>query len=161
MENSYSSFLSLEYESLSPSQKYEFFVSIVTEAVKNNTPSKTKIKKKNGKIKNPAPWWDAECKQIKTQRSDAFKKYNQTKELNDLIDYKRKCALAIRTFKCKKKECFRNFASSIDIHTDPKYVWDKCKIFKNIWVQTKPSHMTSNHQTKDMIEASVNKICPP
>lgn len=81
--------------------------------------------------------------------------------MKDLIEYKKYVALAKKTFKRKKKECFRNFASSIDFRTDPKYVWNKCKIFKHSWINNNPKSSTENLQYQKKLEENLNKISPP
>ena len=71
LENSYINFFSVEYEALSPRNKY-FFVKTLTEAIKLSTPTKKDIIDKT-KLKNPVPWWDSECNNIRSLRRSSFK----------------------------------------------------------------------------------------
>ena len=67
-------------------------------------------------------------------------KWKHTQQLNDYIEYKKRCAIANKTFKTKRREHYKEFAQSLDITTNPKYVWNTCKIPKNELVKIKPRH---------------------
>ena len=54
-----------------------------------------------------------------------------------------------------------SFAESINLQTDPKYVWDKCKIFKNSWTKITPQHCANNSDNVNKIEFALDKISPP
>lgn len=159
LENSFTDFLSYEYEHLSPNRKYDTLINKICETVKICSPKKKTSFLSN--IKNPVPWWDSECDKSKRLRRASFKKWEFTKSLADLVEYKKSCAIAKRTFKRKKIDCFKKFAESIDFRTDQKYVWNKCKIFKNSWVNAKPQHLSENLQSKTKIRDAINKISPP
>ena len=159
MEENYSKFLSFEYENLSPSEKYEFFVEVITNSILLNTPKK-KVQKK-AIHHNPVPWWDEECDKVKRLRRAAYKKWEFSKELEDLISYNKYCAILKKTFKIKKKENFKKFAESINFHRSQSYVWNKCKIFKNKWVKTNSDHCSENLQREGKVENELNKICCP
>lgn len=161
LEDSYIEFLSSEYEHMSPNSRYEFFVSKVTYALKSSTPSKKVFHKNNFKNKNPVPWWDNECNKIKRLRKACYKKWEFTHTLEDLIDYKKTSAIAKKVFKIKKRDSFKKFAESINIHTDTKFVWNKCKIFKNKWVKIPSSFSLDNTQMKNKVHDTLNKISPP
>lgn len=88
----YSCFLSKDYDMLLPSEKYDFFVNIITNAVKVATPRKKNHTKR--RAGNPVPWWDADCNKIKRLRRASFKKWEFSNNLEDLIDYNKNCALA-------------------------------------------------------------------
>ena len=139
LEEKYDIFLTKSYDELMPSQKYDFFVNIISEAIKKATPKKNP--NKNYKNSNPVPWWDEECCKIKRLRRAAFKKWQYTNKFEDLIAYNKYCALAKRTFKIKKIESFKKFAQSINLRTNPTYVWNKCKIFKNKWVNVNTNNI--------------------
>lgn len=65
-------------------------------------------------MKNLVSWWDEECNKAKQLRRASFEKWEYTKGLEDLIEYKKLSALAQELFKKKKKECFREFAETIN-----------------------------------------------
>lgn len=106
LENSYAKFLSPEYEILSPSDKYDILANTIAEAVKSSTPAK-KALPHQAITKNPVPWWDPDCDKVKRLRRAAYRKWEFTNNLEDLINYKKSCAIAIRTFKNKKKNVSR------------------------------------------------------
>lgn len=81
--------------------------------------------------------------------------------LEDLIEYKRSCAIAKKTFKQKKRQKFREFASTIDHATNPTFVWNKCKVFKNKWVKIEKSSYSENLQLDEKIKSEIQKTCPP
>lgn len=157
LENGYNYFLTSEYDNLSTVEKYDRFVKIVSDAVIENTPKKSSVDPKS--YKNPAGWWDNECDSVKKSRNEAFKAWAKSKLLVDFIEYKRLKAIALRTFKIKKKNYFVKFSEKINLHTDSRYVWNTCKILKNKWIQINPSHVSENLQRDGKITA-FNKICP-
>ena len=69
--------------------------------------------------------------------------------------------LAVKTFRNKKKDCFKKFAETINFQTNSSYVWNKCKIFKNKWLNTKLLNTNSNLQNSNDIASALNEICPP
>lgn len=161
LKTSYESFLEPNYDVLTPCEKYDHFVNIITEAIKLSTPKKKKILDRKT-IKNPVPWWDSECNQVKSLRRSSFKKWEQSKSLEDLINHKKYSAIAKRTFKQKKKDYHKKFAQTIDFRTDSTYVWNKMKILKNSWNKISNSyHNTENLQMADKVNESLNKLSPP
>lgn len=72
----------------------------IKEAINKSTLKKNS--KKMYKRSNPVPWWDEECYKVKRLRRAAFKKWQYTEELQDLIEYNKYCALAKKTLKGKK-----------------------------------------------------------
>ncbi|KAL7297549.1 hypothetical protein TKK_0009909 [Trichogramma kaykai] len=133
---------------------------IITQSVKDSTPGFQRIPS-NFKKSNPVPWWDDECAKLKRLRRAAFKKWESTLDLVDLINYKKTCAQIKKNFKKKKKECFIKFAESLDFHSNSKYVWEKCKIFKNRWIKTAPSNPNNNKEKEKYTEIALDKISPP
>ena len=77
-----------------------------------------------------------------------------------ILKYKKRCTIANKTFKFKLREHQKAFAQSLDITTNPKYVWNTCKILKNNWVKIKPSHSPENHHNNHKIEVALDKISP-
>ncbi|XP_076658781.1 uncharacterized protein LOC143362464 [Halictus rubicundus] len=167
LDSQYSKFCTIEYEQLEPHSRYEFFADIVTDFIRSSTPTKKKknIKKKTNcgqtRYSNPVFSWDSECDKIKRLRRGSFKKWEHTGNLEYLINYKKYAALAKKTFKNKKRECFRKFAESISFHTNPSYVWDKCRILKNKWVRATSSGNSENLQQGIERDQALNKISPP
>lgn len=152
-------FMAPEFDSLLPNEKYGEFVLCIKEAIETHTPKKHPVNLKT--VRNPVSWWDEDCARIIRQRRAAYKKWQYTTELKDLVKYKQLVAKARRTFKLKKTQDFRNFAANIDIKMDSQYAWNKAKIFKNKWVKTNPDSVKENLQKNDAVETALNKICPP
>ena len=132
---------------------------MIHKVVKANTPTKAKIP--DHKHRNPVYWWDDECEKARRLRIASFKKWEHTKELKDLIDYKQKVASAIKLFKSKKRKSFREFAKTLNIRTNLNYTWKKAKILKNKWVKTLNTNKDSHLQNDDELEIMINKLCPP
>ena len=66
---------------------------ILSEAVRNNTPSRNSTyHAKNTKKCNPTPWWDKDCNKAKLLRKAALKKWKYTLNMADLINYNKMCA---------------------------------------------------------------------
>lgn len=146
LEKEYAHFLTLEYDQLSASKKYDKFTEIVTNAIITHTPIKKNV---NNKIhRNPVSWWDEECDKVKRLRKCTFLKWMHTKNLNDYIDYKKHCAIANKTFKVKRRNNYKLFAQNIDIRKNSTYAYNTCKILKNKWVKIKPSHTPETTKKK-------------
>ncbi|CAB0041365.1 unnamed protein product [Trichogramma brassicae] len=62
---------------------------------------------------------------------------------------------------CKKRESFASFAESLNFRTGSAYVWKKCKIFKNKWIDIDRSHMYVGGSRERLRQAAINKLCPP
>ena len=161
LEYSYEKFLCEYYDTIPSNEKYCMFFDTVVEAVVRATPRKKLSNTNNIVQSNPVSWWDAECDSIKKLRRAAFKKWERTLDLNDLIDYKKYCALAKKTFKSKKKADFVNFCENLDFRVDCKRVWNKCRIFKDRWTKASNPSTEQNLQTKNQIDAALDKISPP
>lgn len=106
-------------------------------------------------------WWDSECDKIKRLRRAAFKKWQYTLKLQDLIQYKKIVATAKKTFKEKKKEYFRKFAETINSKVNAKYVWNICRILKNKWVKIQNHSTNENMQLASKVKDEINRISPP
>ena len=88
---------------LSPSEKYLELIESITNAIKIATSSKKSFNYVNkNKCKNPVPWWDSECDKLIRLRRANFKKYEITKKLNDLINYKKHASMVKKILKTKK-----------------------------------------------------------
>ena len=87
LKDSYAEFFSPQYNLVAVNEKYRIFTNKVTEAIRNFTPKRKIVQ--HSSHRNPVPWWDNECNRIKRLRRAAFKKWEYTKELDDLIHYKK------------------------------------------------------------------------
>ena len=147
------------FNTASASEKYAIFTKIVSNAIKNYTPKKRFV---NNKIhRNPVYWWDAECDKVLRLRKAAYKKFTFSGIEKDYVNFKKHRAIAKKTFKNKKRECYIKFVESINNLTNKTYVWNKSKILKNKWVKIKPNHNPENHQESARILEATDKICPP
>ena len=100
----YQKLLEYEFQNLTAAEKYKFFIKIISDAINDNTPKKLIVK--NSRHRNSVSWWDAECDRAKRLRSDAFKKWRNSRSLNDFIELKKYTALAKRTFKKKENKFY-------------------------------------------------------
>lgn len=160
LDFNYVNFLSSNYDHLSSNSKYDFFMETISNIVKLCTPRKN-IHTFSHKQKNPVRWWDIDCDVAKRNRLESFKKWEKTKDLTDLIHYKKCTAIAKKLFKAKKKESVIKFAESLDFHTNSKYVWDTFKVLKKCWLNTSPHHTTSHLQNNNYMEIALDKVSPP
>lgn len=156
---SYDMFLAPEFSHLTASAKYDTFVMILTKAVKDCTPIQKNVNSHTHR--NPVCWWDSDCDKVKRLRRAAYKKWEYTGSLNDLIAYKKLSAEAIQTFKRKKRENFREFARSLNSRTNPTFMWNSCRVLKNSWVKCNTSNVKTNLQFDEKNKTALDKICPP
>lgn len=68
----FSDFLTADYEELTHTGQYEFFMRKITQAAATATPTRKKVDPK--RHRNPIPWWDAECDRHKRLRQAAHKR---------------------------------------------------------------------------------------
>ena len=61
----------------------------------------------------------------------------------------------------KKKTNFIEFAEQLNFNSNPKRVWQTCKILKNKWTKVNPSHTSQHHQEDNEITIALDKISPP
>lgn len=115
------------------------------------------------KFKNPVYWWDEECNKAKRLRRAMYKKWEHTKylDLEDLIKFKKAVAESRKTFRLKKKNCFREFAANIDGRYDINYMWKTSKILKNRWINNVNNNVTENLQSEEKENIALNKLSPP
>lgn len=153
-------FMSFNYEELSPVAKYDYFMLKITAAVTASTPPKRKIDP--SKHRNPVPWWDSDCDRIKRIRQAAHKKWQFTRKEEDYMLYKKLRSDARRTFRTKKRQSFREFASTVNFTRDMTYTWNKARIFKSSWVNTKTT-ATQQQQpnSSNILEALDNLVGQP
>ena len=85
---------------------------------------------KNKKNKIPVPWWNATCKDVHKQRNRAERKLKRQHNEINLLEYRRLKALCRKTFKEAKRDCWREFVSSINTNTSPKEIWAKINKIK-------------------------------
>ncbi|KAL7296450.1 hypothetical protein TKK_0010456 [Trichogramma kaykai] len=61
----------------------------------------------------------------------------------------------------QKRKSFIEFAESLNFRTSPTYVWKKCKIFKNKWINVDKSKQYSNTNRLLLRQRAKEKLCPP
>ena len=81
--------------------------------------------------------------------------------MGDLIAYNKKAAEIKKLSKNKKKEGFKKFATKINFRYGSKFVWGKCKVFKNSLISVQPALESSNLQKQEKVEEALKKLCPP
>jgi len=94
---------------------------------KINKASKETIPRTSGKVNSHryTPWWDIECSRAVAERRRAKGKLFGNPSTSNLIEYKRKEAIAKRTILKKKKKSFEEFVGSLNNETSRKSVWQK------------------------------------
>ena len=63
------------------------------------------------------PWLDADCEKAIKDRKKAERKFNRQPTAENLTTFKIKRAMARRVIKEKRRQCWRQFVSSINNHT--------------------------------------------
>ena len=93
-------------------------LNIATESIPQTSTNQTK---------KPKPWFDEDCKKVIKQRAAAdrkCKKYHNGENVKQAQLIRAKCR---RTFKQKKRSCWRQYVSSINSKTPIKKVWNKIR----------------------------------
>lgn len=107
MERKISRILTAEYNGKSPVEKYEFFVSLITNTIKSHTPKKRRVPA--NMHRNPVEWWDAECSRMKRRRRAAYLKWEEPSGvLTDLLNFEKIDLEAQCLYKRKKRDRSKN-----------------------------------------------------
>ena len=158
LDEEYNKFLTSEYDSLPPTDKYNRFVNSITETLALCTPKKRKVSQK--KYRNPVPWWDEDCSRILRLRQAAYKKYEFSNNISDLVNYKKMRSMAKKLIKNKKRESFKQFAETLNFNSNIKYTWDKARILKNKWCKVKEFSTSDFTGNSTKIEDALRNLCP-
>lgn len=158
LNNNYHQFNSSEFNALPANDKYNRFTNFIIETLKKCTPIPRIVN--NKKHINPVPWWDNDCDKARRLKKAAYRKWCFTKSVDDRTKYNKLNYAANKLFKLKKKQSFIKFAESIDMHTDPTYVWKTCKLLKNKWCNVQPNNVQSNLQNDQCINDTLERIAP-
>lgn len=102
---------------------YNRFMSELNDAIDGAIP-KTKHVASN---KPPVPWWDDKCDEAVKEKKKALNILKRSSLPHDLIDYKRKKAIARRVIRDAKKRSWQNFCQGINSQTSCKTMWNKIK----------------------------------
>ncbi|KAI5750100.1 hypothetical protein M8J76_012853 [Diaphorina citri] len=76
-------------------------------------------------LKKFVPWWCKEVKDALKDRNRAYRLFKQHPSTTNLIDFKKKRAIARNTIHNKKKESWHNFMSTISTTKNPRLLWVK------------------------------------
>ncbi|KAI5754364.1 hypothetical protein M8J77_008009 [Diaphorina citri] len=74
-------------------------------------------------LKKFVPWWCKEVKDALKDRNRAYRLFKQHPSTTNLIDFKKKRAIARNTIHNKKKESWHNFMSTISTTKNPRLLW--------------------------------------
>ena len=77
--------------------------------------------------KSTVPWWNEECRRSRAEKKYALRRYQRSRSLADSIALKRARAIARRTQRQARKQCWTNFISSINKETPINKVYKKIK----------------------------------
>ena len=97
------------------------------------TPSAEIFKKSSDKIetKHNYPWWNEECSRVtalrKRARRRVEKSRNKTSRQDNIREYRRINALAIKTLMDTQKSFWANYTGKITARSPPKEIWDMTK----------------------------------
>ena len=93
----------------------------------NAATSSIPVKQINYQQPKSVPYWDDVCTTRIKDRNVAQNKMNNTRDLNDIINYKRLKALAQRDLKSKAKEYWQQYCSSLNNNTKLGSVWNMAR----------------------------------
>ena len=111
----------------------ETFTDKLIEIATENIPMTSPFFKKCSK-----PWFDDECKAAKRERSKANQLLRRYPCINNAMRVRIANARAKRTFKKKKRECWKKYVSSVNSRTPSKKVWN---MIRKITGKNIPSHV--------------------
>jgi len=82
--------------------------------------------------KPPVPWWNKTCEATIRNKKRAYNRYKKSKNMVDLIEFKRLRAIAKRTIIVSKRQTWQHFTKTLTTSTTSSEVWGKIKAIKNI-----------------------------
>uniref|UniRef100_A0A1B6C2K7 Uncharacterized protein n=1 Tax=Clastoptera arizonana TaxID=38151 RepID=A0A1B6C2K7_9HEMI len=145
---------------------YSIFTSIIKKALELTTPIRNKNAKNyiNGKpaeSKCPpsCPWWNETCDKLIRMRLTAFLKFKNSKTTDNYIEYKKICAKTKIELRKIKKASIVKFCESIDKDSNPTYIWNTIKKFKNRWNVADNQHEYSPEKIENA-KILINELCP-
>lgn len=83
------------------------------------------------KKKSPTSWWDDECKDVISRRSQIFRVFKQSPSSANLSAYLEFRKYSAKFFAKKKRTTFRDFCSSLNMNTPLTSVWRYIRSFSN------------------------------
>ena len=95
--------------------------------------------------KTPVPWWTPDCKSVYEQRNRAEGRLNRLYNERNLLEFRRLNALSRRTFKQAKRDCWREYVSTINMNTSPKEIWTKINKIKGKYSTHPPPLLESTN----------------
>lgn len=79
----------------------------------------------------PCPWWNKDCEDLILSRKEAALKFKTAKTRQSFLYYKMIQARVRVGLRKIKKESFVKFCEDLRKDTNPSYVWNKVKCFRN------------------------------
>ena len=89
--------------------------------------AKVAVPLKNSAEKYPVPWWNAVCSSVQSERKAAKRRYKRTGAIADKIALNRASAIARRTYRKSRKECWRNYTSTVNSETPTAEIFKKIR----------------------------------
>ena len=82
-----------------------------------------KLTQGNKNYHQTKPWWDEKCSKIIKDKHKAFNRYCRTKDIKDLITYKRLSAQSKHIIKRAQKTSFERYCNTLDFNIPRSKVW--------------------------------------
>ena len=111
----------------------------------NNAGEKAIGKITIGPEKMPKPWWNSACKIAVKNKRKAYRKLQHNPNTENKIEFNKANAIAVKTIRQSKQNCWNKFLESINSFTSAKDVWAKIQAIKG---KNKNKHL-SGLKTKD------------
>ena len=77
--------------------------------------------------KTPTSWWNDECNKAILDKKNGLKTLRKTRLPEDLIKYKRACAIARKIINKEKRKDWEQLCNEMNPQTNTKKVWNKIK----------------------------------
>ena len=92
------------------------------------------------------PWFDDSCAAAVRDRKKSLRRFFRQPSHANLINFKIKRAIARRTIKEARRNCWRQYVSSISSRTPLNQVWDKIRRIKGSGSPSCTQHLRHNNQ---------------
>ena len=102
---------------------------------------------KKASTKYPIPWWNDKCHETQKERKKALRKYRRTKSIADKTALNRATAIARKTKREARRDCWKHYISTINADTPISKHWIKINKIKGKYRGHRAICISENNST--------------
>lgn len=138
---------------LTPQEEYTFLANLIhSSAIQAQTKP---IPSASSRMRPPSLWWDKECSEVYSEKSNSFKIYRRTGQIESYEQY---LLLEIKfqnLVKCKKRNYWRTFVDGLSRETSMRTLWTTARRMRN----RAPKNASEEYSDR-WLHNFARKVCP-